>query len=58
MEIDVKSFSNVLMVAVIMALVGVALSLGSIEDATLAARAASKGKGAKAAATPKKRAAK
>ncbi|CAN0043842.1 unnamed protein product, partial [Ectocarpus sp. 4 AP-2014] len=40
MEIDVKSFSNVLMVAVIMALVGVALSLGSIEDATLAARAA------------------
>lgn len=57
-EIDVKSFQNVLMVAVIMALIGVALSLGGIEDATAAARAGAKGKTTKTGATPKKKASK
>lgn len=57
MEIDVKSFQNVLAVAIIMGLVGVALSLGSVEDATAAAaaRAGVKGKATKTGATPKKK---
>lgn len=57
MEIDVKSFSNVLMMAVVMGLIGVALSLGSVEDG-LAARAAgakSKSSSSKNGTTPKKK---
>ena len=57
MEIDVKNFQNVLAVAILMALIGVALSLGSVEDATAAAaaRAGTKGKAPKTNATPKKK---
>lgn len=60
MEIDVKSFQNVLSVAILMALIGVALSLGSVEDATAAAaaRAGAKGKAPKPGTTPKKKVAK
>ena len=60
MEIDVKSFQNVLTVAVLMGLIGVALSLGGLEDATAAAaaRAGAKGKATKTGATPKKKATK
>lgn len=36
MEIDVKSFNNVLLMAILMSLIGLALSMGSMEDATLA----------------------
>lgn len=60
MEIDVKSFQNVLAVAILMALIGVALSLGSVEDATAAAaaKAGVKSKAGKAGQTPKKKGAK
>lgn len=49
MEIDVKNFNNVMLMAILMALIGVALSLGSVED--VAARAASKGKTARNGST-------
>lgn len=57
MDIDVKSFQNVLAMAILMGLIGVALSLGGVEDATAAAaaRAGAKGKTTKAGATPKKK---
>eukprot|EP00752_Nemacystus_decipiens_P004140 g3789.t1 len=61
MEIDVKNFQNVLAVAILMGLIGVALSLGSVEDATAAAaaRAGAKGKATKTGTTtPKKKATK
>eukprot|EP00904_Undaria_pinnatifida_P010412 jgi/Undpi1/6500/HiC_scaffold_20.g08979.m1 len=55
MEIDVKNFNNVMLMAVVMGLVGVALSLGSVEDAAL--RTSSKSKSSKngGATTPKKK---
>ena len=55
MEIDVKSFNNVMLMAVVMGLIGVALSLNGVEDAV--ARTASKSKSTKngAATTPKKK---
>lgn len=55
MEIDVKSFSNVLMVAVIMSLIGVTLSLGSVEDGLAARATGSKSKSTKNGSTPKKK---
>lgn len=58
MEVDVKSFQNVLSVAILMGLIGVALSLGGLEDATAAAAARAKGKATKTGATPKKKTAK
>lgn len=47
-----KNFNNVLLMAVIMSLIGVALSLGSVED--VAARAGVKNKTSKGGATPVK----
>lgn len=56
MEIDVKNFQNVLMVAVVMGLIGVAISLGGVEDAAAAAiKAGAKSKTAKTGTTPKKK---
>lgn len=55
MEIDLKSFNNVMLMAILMALIGVALSMGGIEDAANAARAASaKPKTIKNGTTPSK----
>lgn len=55
MEIDVKSFNNVMLMAVVMGLIGVALSLNGVEDAV--ARTGSKSKSTKngGATTPKKK---
>lgn len=55
MEIDVKSFNNVMLMAVVMGLIAVALSLGSVEDAV--GRAGSKSKSSKngPGTTPKKK---
>lgn len=44
MEIDVKSFSNVLLMAILMGLIGVALSLASVEETAKAARGGGKSK--------------
>lgn len=58
MEIDVKSFHNVLLMALLMALIGVAISITNAGERTAAAaKAAGKGKGIKNAngvATPMK----
>lgn len=54
MEIDVKSLHNVLMMAILMALIGVVLSLGGVEDAAKAGRAGSRAKAPKNGATPVK----
>lgn len=53
MEIDVKSFNNVMLMAILMGLIGLALSLGSLEDAA-SARAGGKAK-TKNGATPLKK---
>lgn len=55
MEIDLKSFNNVILMAILMALIGVALSMGGVEDAAKAARAAStKPKAIRNGTTPSK----
>lgn len=58
MEIDVKSFHNVLLMALLMGLIGVAISITNAGEKTAAAaKAAGKGKGGKnsnGGATPMK----
>lgn len=54
MEIDLKSFNNVMLMAILMALIGVALSLGSVEDAANGARAGGKPRTNKNGTTPSK----
>lgn len=55
MEIDIKNFNNVMLMAVVMGLIGVSLSLNGVEEAVGRTGVKSKSSKNGAATTPKKK---